>query len=53
MHIDTHVAEVTRPVFRALLAQPELNTDRKVLDSEDLLRADFVNFLGFAVDEER
>lgn len=49
---QTHVAEIASPVLGALAPLTELDSNFEIFSTDNLLRADFVNFFWFAVNEE-
>ena len=51
--VVAHIAEVACPVFCALGAESQFNTDLKILVDENLLRANLIDVFGLSVYEER
>lgn len=51
--IRTHVAEVARPIFCALLTQPEFDADLEVLSTDNLRSAFFVDVFRLTTDQQR
>jgi len=50
---QTHITEITRPILRALLPDPQLNLDLKLALTEDLLRTNLIYVLGFTPNQDR
>jgi len=50
---ETHVAEITSPILRALLSNPQLNLDLELSLAENLLRTVLIYVLRFAPNQHR
>ena len=50
---QTHIAEITRPILRALLSNPQLDLDLEFALAEDLQSASLIYILRFASNQDR